>query len=260
MSGRVIKNYQISIGTPLKVNVQDTIKQNTNNDAHNMNDDSLKKLSSIQVDKFIEEAKSKAEKMLNQAQEEVENILSNANEEAIKLKNAVKEEAIEQGYQEGFDKGYEDSRNEHEYLISEVEDFKQKTLEECKKYMESVESDIIKMVMEISKKVIHDKISNDKDEVLEMVKQSIEKCCNNEQITVRVSFEDYNYIFENRDKLISTIDGLEKLEIVKEESLELGSCIIESSYGTIDASVNKKLKRIEDSFYNILTGKASINY
>lgn len=255
MSGSVIKNYQISIGTPLKVNVQDTIKQNTSNDAHNINEDSLKKLSNIQVDKFIEEAKIKAEEMLNQAHEKVESILNNANQQAIKLKNDAKEEAIQLGYQDGFNKGYEDSKKEHVCLINEVEDLKQKTLEECKKYMESIESDIIKMVMEISKKVIHNKISIDKDEVLQMVKQSIEKCCNNEQITVRVSFEDYNYIYENRDKLISSIEGLEKLEIVKEESLEIGSCVIESSYGTIDSSVNKKLKRIEDSFYNIITGK-----
>lgn len=255
MSGRVIKNYQISIGTPLKVNVQDTIKQNTDEDVNNLNEDSLKKLSNIQVDKFIEEAKIKADEILNQAHEKAELILSNANQEAVKLKNDAKEEAIQHGYQEGFNKGYEDSKKEHLYLINEVEDLKQKTLEECKNYMESIESDIIKMVMEISKKVIHNKISSDKDEVLEMVKQSIEKCCNNEKITLRVSFEDYDYIYENRDKLISNIEGLEKLEIVREGSLELGSCIIESSYGIIDSSVNKKLKRIEDSFYNILTGK-----
>ncbi len=254
MSGRVIKNYQISVGTPLKVNVEDVNKKNTNDDVHNINEDSLKKLSKIQVDKFIEEAKIKAEGLLDQAHKEVETILNTANQEAVKLKNEAKQEATQIGYQEGFNKGYEDSKNKHLYLIEEVEDLKQDTIKECKKYMESIESEIIKMVMEISKKVINDKITNDKDEILEMVKQSIEKCCNNEQITVRVSYQDYDYIYENRDKLISSIEGLEKLEIVKEESLELGSCIIESSYGIIDSSVNKKLKRVEDSFYNIIAG------
>ena len=252
MASRVIKNYQINIGAPYKVNVPTTVQQHTNVETHNMDNNSLEEVSELQANNIIEETRKKAKELIDYSQEEAIRIIRDAKKEAIEVKNNAEKVASQEGYQKGLQKGYEDARIEHENLIKEVETLRQKTLQDYKEHIVSVENDIIDMVMEISRKVIHDKVLIDKDEVLEMVKQSIEKCSNKEQITIRVSFDDYNYVYENRDKLISAIDGLEKIKIVKEESLETGSCLIESSYGTLDASINTKLKRIEDAFNNIL--------
>lgn len=234
MSKKVIKNYQVSNGPQVKIGEKDNEKKLKK-----------KKEDSINPKKIIEEAQNNAEIIVNDAKSE-----------AIYIRNSTKKSAYSEGYAEGLSKGYEDTKKEHENVLIEAELEKQKMINEYLQYLSGAENEIVNIILEISKKVIHDKVMNSKEDILLMVRQSIEKCCNSKNITVRLATEDYNYVKDNKDRLIATTRGLEELNVINEETFEQGSCIVESEYGSVDAGVNTKFDNIEKEFSNILNSQA----
>jgi len=42
--------------------------------------------------------------------------------------------------------------------------------------------------------------------------------------------------------------GIGQLEIVKDQALKLGALILETPYGSVDAGMDTKLKKIEEAF------------
>ena len=85
-----------------------------------------------------------------------------------------------------------------------------------------------------------------------VVRETILSCCNRENIVIKVSAEDYDYITANEDVLRTSIKGLNELEIKKDASLEKGSCVIETEYGSVDGSADIRLQRIRKAFFELL--------
>ena len=50
------------------------------------------------------------------------------------------------------------------------------------------------------------------------------------------------YIKEIKSQLFKEIHGVEKIDILENKSIERGGCILETSMGTIDATINTQLE------------------
>lgn len=85
-----------------------------------------------------------------------------------------------------------------------------------------------------------------------MVRQALEKCSNREDLTIKVSSQDYDFLVENKEKLLSMIDGVGNLDIKRDPALKTGDCLVETSYGNIDAGVQTKIRKIEEAFLKIV--------
>jgi flagellar assembly protein FliH len=54
---------------------------------------------------------------------------------------------------------------------------------------------------------------------------------------------------------MGTVEGIGELNIKKDTSLKTGGCIVETAYGTVDASLQTKFKKIESAFRNVILDK-----
>lgn len=186
---------------------------------------------------IIEDAMLQAEILLNKAQTE---IMGNC------------ESVLNEARREGFDKGYNEGKAQFDGLIFEANDIKNKAISHYNEVMSNVESDIISMVLDISRKVISSEIKFNKENIFYLVKNTIEKCANREEILLKTSDEDYEYLCKSSERLRSQIEGLEELKIKNESSLSTGNFIVETPYGCVDASVDTKIKKIEETFSSLI--------
>ena len=88
-----------------------------------------------------------------------------------------------------------------------------------------------------------------------LVRQALESCSNKTNLVLKVSPADYEYITGNMDRLASLAPGSGDIEIKQDLSLEPGSCIIDSAFGSVDAGVRTRLRKIEEAFREILEGR-----
>ena len=190
-------------------------------------------------------------------QEEIESMYM---EEARKKSELFFEEEMKKAYDEGMKKAeteaneilvnaqnestqiLENSQIEAEKIVNEAIELKNKIAEDYKATLDSVEKDIIDMVVEIAERVIVKEIKKG-DYIVGVVSEALEKLASKKDAILKVAEEDYEYIITNKEKILLNVEGFGEVEIVKEASLEKGSCIVESSFGIIDGSVKTQIKR-----------------
>lgn len=252
MSNRILKNYQVNVGTPFQVlnpvAYRPPIVTIKNIDEEQLEEDYVdyKAIG----EEIVNNAKVEAELIVKEALLEAKDIFSKANFEIEELKNKVISESKEEGYNEGITQ----AKQEYEQLIEEAKEVKEQAGVEYKKVLDSLEADAVNTILEIAKKVISQELKS-KQNILLLVKDAFEKCSKDRKAVLRLNEQDYNYIIDNKDELLSMLERSEETEIKKDLSLKEGGCIIETSLGSIDASADTKFEKIESDFKAILGEK-----
>lgn len=251
MSNKVYKNYQVNLGIPFQVKPLFNYQNIKRIEALNLNDDEISE-SNIEIpeskEQIIENAKNEAELIIREAQYEADRILENTQAEAEENKNKIFEEA----HQIGYNEGYNQAKQQYEDLINEAELIRETAKIEYKETLDNIENDAINLILDIAKNVIGTEISFHKEDILYLVKQAFEKCANKEIVLLKAASDDYDYIIANKAKLLSMLEGVGELKIKKDNSLKVGSCVVETPYGSIDAGIHTKMKKIEELFKQMI--------
>lgn len=261
---RVYKQNQIILGQEkiVKIETSSIIKLNQNISL----DINEEQISDNQSDEDIEvilcQAKDEASKILENAQLEAEKILSIANEEkeviiseAYTKSNEILETARNQGYDEGLEKGRELGFNEVDSIIQEAKEIKENVLLEKKSMAKSLESEVIELIKSCVRKIIDHEIEKDHQLLLNLVKNGLEKCVYTDKLIIRVSANDYEIVDSFKNKIYLMTEGIDSIEIKKDPALKDGSIIIETTSGTVEASLQTQIAQIEQTFSDILKGE-----
>ena len=151
---------------------------------NNREEEILLKNAKKKYDEIVFAARSEAEKIIKSGHKERESILNIAYREAENISNKWKDkgyqEGIKSGHTEGYDDGYEEGRRDSNILIDEALEIKEEYIKKKENLYREVEEDIIHLVLDISEKVIYDKINEDMlilryYKQIQLYKRSLEK-------------------------------------------------------------------------------------
>lgn len=240
----------MNVGVPFQVRVPlnfQTIKE-VETEGNSFNNENCSYVKTECASDIIEKAREEATLIIKEAQIEALKIIENTEREVAENKLEIEEEARKNGYEVG----YIDAKKQHEDLIQEAEFIREHARVEYKEVLDSIESDAINVILDIAKRVIGAEISFKKEDILYLVKQAFEKCGNKENMVLKTSPEDYDFIVQNKDKLLSMVEGIGELEIKRDSSLKEGACIVETAFGSVDAGIQTKLNKIEHVFRNLI--------
>lgn len=200
---------------------------------------------------MIEKARKESDAIIRSAECEAERILQTAERDAEQKAKAIMEDAWSKGYNEGISSAGE----EYEVKMQAALELKQEAEKEHEEMLRGMEKEIIDMALEIARKVIGDEIQVNQENMLLVAKQAIEKCSNKNSMVIRVSRDDYDYMNENSDMLLANVQGTDNIEVKMDLSLKPGDCNIDTPFGSVDAGVQTKLKKIEAAFRNLTEQK-----
>lgn len=199
----------------------------------------------------LEKAREEAELIIKEAEYEAARILEDARTEAEKNTKAVLEEA----WQKGYDEGNGSAKEQYAGIIQEAEAARESAMEEHDQVLAGMETEITELVAEVSRTVIGNELATNKDTIIYLVRQALEKCSNKNNLVLKVAPGDYEYLMENRERLNMMVQDTGDMEIRQDLSLEPGACLVETSFGSVDASAQTRLRKIEEAFRDILEGR-----
>jgi len=235
------------MGTPFRVKAPSVIKDN---DVHSGNvfimeleEESGYFDNSVDVEEIIQLAQREASIIIKEAEDEARRVLEKSKEDAQKNKVKIEEERAQ-----GYEDGRKEAKKEYEEKIKGVDCIREKAVEEYGQILNSAESDIVDIILDISKKVLCAEIIQNKSVVFNLVREAIENCSYKNEAIVKVSPYEYDYIMQNKDELDLIFGDMENYEVRKDPSLQNGDCIIETSYGCVDTSIDAKFSKIEKAF------------
>ncbi len=244
---RILKKYQVNLGMPLEINSPFRMYeiQKKKDEKEDPKDNQAE-----EPEKEIENAAKQSELIINEAKSKAKKILDDAEGEALKIITKLREDAHKEGYEEGS----REAAEKHEELIKEAEFIREHAKSEYQDVMKSLEGDVVDLVIESMKKILNLELNTSRDRIMGVVREAIEQCSGREHLLLKVSACDYDTVIENREAILSMAEGIGELEIKGDKLLKKGSCIVETPYGCVDSSMDKKIKKLESAFLQLTGG------
>ncbi len=266
LSNLIKSERVIDIGTPVNVGVSCVV-----NATNNVN---LGKINKVIKSEKKEEKKTESEVI--EKNEEI--VQSDVKSEVPDIPTVSKEEIMEQyikeaeieakakyeeEMQKAFNEGIEKAKIEAESIISQAKTEYDKILEEIVKLKEdaineykndikSNEKEIVGLAMDIAEKIINYEVDKSDNYILGIVEDAVNRVVNKKDVTVRLSTQDYYTIQASKKILVSRVKGFGEIELIQDESLDMGSCIVDTPLGVIDGSLQVRMDNIQREINKIL--------
>lgn len=193
-----------------------------------------------------------------EAQEDIETIYKELVEQAQMEANAIVEEAQERvrrqadeayqnAYNEGFEKGQNDSYLQQQQLMEAHEQQMRKELEaltyERQNVQKLIEPEMVQIIVELVEKMIGVQ-AIDPEVILFLIRAGFTEMDGSGDLIVKVSFEDYETVMANKEQLDEQFSEKISLEILRDGSLSKNECLIEADMGTINCSLDTQVQNL----------------
>ena len=240
---KIIKSHRISMGEPIIFGTP-YIQQNTNvavnmPKSNKIIDQTVVQIPNIPVKGFN----------LDDAKEEANNILEKAKADAIAISQSIINDEIQKGYNEGIRRAEE----QYEALLDELVLMKDKAYREYKEMLANSEKDVIEMAIMLAEKILATEIDKSNDYIIGLVQSTLEKAVNKKNITLKVSPHDYYMIQDNFKFISAKVEGFGEINILSDDSLDKGSVIAETQFGTLDGSVATRLEQAKKVILELMS-------
>lgn len=160
------------------------------------------------------------------------------------------EEKVQEAYAEGLRRGEEAGRERFNESLAECEAALQSAgralVEARTEFLESLEPQVITVVEAIVRRVLRREAATDPELVKTMAREAIMCLAGQERLIVRVNPQDLQALRDHRVTLLSEIEGVDRFEIVGDESVSPGGCVAESDRSLIDGRIETQIKEIFD--------------
>lgn len=191
------------------------------------------------------------QQQLVQVKEEMENLKREAffeieqlRESWIEEKTRLIELAKEEGFQLGKEEGRQVAYSEYEGLLAEAKDVITSSKKDYLNRIEESEEKILKLGLAVSEHILSNEIEKNQEHLLPIVKKVLLDLREEKDIRLTVHPTQYDFLINQRVELEKILLNDSKLFIYPDETLTIGSCVIDSSFGRIDASVDVQLSEI----------------
>lgn len=165
------------------------------------------------------------------------NLISRAQEEA----QTIRENAAREGYKDGLEKVQHD--------ISSVKNAMAEFLKAKEEVFEYIAPDILEISVDIARKIVKKEIEQNPEIVLETILDVLKTLPKEEsKINIKVNPQQLTLIKGSVPEMVSSMGLDVKTIIIADGTIELGSCIVQTSNGIVDATIDTQLEIIKEVF------------
>ena len=180
----------------------------------------------------------------------------------------IKEEIFQKGYKEGFEKGYAEGqkrgykdgfetgkkdvekkykeleinlKKDFQEKIQLIENFLKKLENEAQNLIINMDKEVLNLALEIANKLVLKEIKIDPEVPIRIIKEALNYIAEGTELNIKVNPEEYKFLEENLSKHIAPS---QKIKLIPDESISKGGIFIETSLGVIDATFEKRWKKL----------------
>ena len=172
---------------------------------------------------------------------EATKIIEAAEEKAGKIVDASKK-AYEKERQRGYDDGVAESKiDQADQMLKVVS----RTID----YLADVEKTLADILMSGVKKIIGE---FDQEELaVNLVRTALQHVRSEKQVTIRIPPSQFKMVKAKLNDILAEYKGVGFIDLVADQRLSTGDCIMESEIGVVDASVDLQIAALQKRFEKI---------
>jgi len=192
------------------------------------------------------------------AETQAQQIIAQANDKAEQIAREREAAAQERGYNEGLEKGLAEGREQGhaEALAKSSEELRQLTAawsqvvsewEQQRVEMErEARQSVLQFAMLAAEKLVHRVIEVDESVVVDQAAHALSLVLSAHNASVRIHPVDHPILEDALPELLKELNEIDHIELVDDESITPGGCVVAFGQGTIDATIERQLGRLID--------------
>ncbi len=208
------------------------------------------------ADKIIASAKEEAAVIIDRAKKEAIQCINEANQQVELLRQQAHADGYQTGHQQGIEQGKQSGLEEMQSMFDNAVEKTQQMLtlgeKEAKEMILAAERQIVEIALAVAGKVLACQIEENPMTILPIVKNALEKVKDQEQIVIRVSSKDFDIVLQAKQEFQKMVGCEQALTIVADRTITAGSCIIDTSYGLIDAKIDTQFDALRKALQGVL--------
>lgn len=192
------------------------------------------------------------------AETEASKIISEARAKSESLANKLNDEAQKQGYADGLEKGLVQGQEQgrSQALAESAEQLRQLTAawsevatdwEQQRTEMErEARQAVLEFALSAAEKIVHRVIEVDESVVVDQAAQALSLVLSAHDARVCIHPVDRPMLEDALPDLIKELASLEHIDLVDDEAITPGGCVVAFGQGRIDATIERQLQRLID--------------
>ncbi len=200
-----------------------------------------------QAEIILAEARARAAKLLEEAEKDAADAITAVNDERTRWeqeKQVLAEEARSSGYQQGLIEGRNAAENEYRNRLEEAAKIVSETKRRSQKRLEDSEFQLLSLGLRAAEQIVKTELDENKVLFRNIVTEVIKEARTHGEIDIYVHPEQFVLISDKVDDFKEALQKEVQFSVYPDDRLEPLSCILESSFGRIDASVDSQLSEI----------------
>ena len=175
---------------------------------------------------------------------QIQSLKDQAVREVHQEKEKIFSQAQEEGYREGKNQANQELAQQSQALLEALNTLPA----EKERLLGHHKPDILKLALDVSETILHQEVSASHDTCMAMVEDALSKVTDKSSVILKVSTHDFSFIQENQEAIRKFLPDLKQFSIEEDPSLSAGGCLIETSLGYVDSTIQTKLATITKAF------------
>jgi len=193
------------------------------------------------------QAEAESQTIVEKAEQRAKAIVAEAEKKVADIERDAYQRGLDQGKLEGFDQG----KAEAERLVDRIHVILNKTIERRSEIIDESETQIVGLVLSISRKIVKVLTENQRNVVINNVLQALRKLKNKSDVIIRVNIDDLKVTTEHIKEIVARIERIGNVSVMEDSTVDSGGCIIETDFGEIDARISSQFKEIEERILEV---------
>jgi flagellar assembly protein FliH len=186
--------------------------------------------------------------------------LENAERDAAVLEESSRVKGFEEGHSEGYSQGLieaeDEMKKEYEgkflHALSLLEEMVKSLETSRERLAERHAPQLIRLWETMLRKMLSSAVDLDPGAASRIVENMLKRLSDRERIMVYLNPSDVAMIEENKESLMDSIRGVKFFELLSDDHVDKGSCLIETNLGIYDARWRTQLEQVSSEVQNLL--------
>ena len=207
---------------------------------------------SDQADRYQVNKEEEASQLVTDAEAKARQLIEDAEARVA----SIEKEAYSRGYDTGKEEGFQEGTRELQRLLDRLHVIINTVIDKRKEIIEDAETQVIDLVLLISRKVVKVISENQRNVVINNVVQALRKLKSRGDVAIRVNLSDLDLTTEHIKDFMKMVENVKSITVLEDSTVEKGGCIIETDFGEIDARISSQLREIEEKVLELMPVKA----
>lgn len=203
--------------------------------------------SAVGLEQEVQESIVKATMQLQQIKEQI----AEARQEIPRLEEEAKRRGFLKGKEEGFQGGKKEVLEQMNAVLGQcnqtiqrLKAVEEEAEDEKRKALERLEPEVVKLSLEIARRVVKQEIKQNQDSLLPVVREAMKKFPGAKELTVYVHPSRVEKLKERLKELYSIVGEAQNLQVLADAVLAKDDVVLESESGQADARLETQFDEI----------------